>query len=245
MEKAVAFYSQGRKLFGDLSLPQEKAPGVILSHGLESSKDSEKWRLLAARLAEAGFASLRFNYSGCGEGATRSEGDFAATTLTGRVADFRAAAAFLKENDIDMRLGAVGSSFGGMVALAAHVPGTKALVLMSTLYRIPPPDAEQWQRIRERGYFQLFSGQRLQTGFYDDLSHYDILSDVRDTRCPVLVIHGSRDEIVPVSDAEAIFKTAAAPKQLHIVSGGNHVLNSPDYLAEVTKLSLAWLSKYL
>jgi fermentation-respiration switch protein FrsA (DUF1100 family) len=246
MEERVVIYNQGIRLFGNLNLPVEGAPVIILSHGLESSKDTAKWRLLSAKLGEAGFASLRFNYQGCGEGAEKSEGSFAETTLSSRVSDFEATVAFLQGTAVDVsRLGTVGSSFGGMVALSSGLQALQAMVLLSTPYRIPPPDAEQLRCIRENGYFQLFSGQRLKINFYDDLSRYHLLDTIKNTRCPRLIIHGSQDEIVPPADAATLFRHAGEPKRLHIIDGGNHVLDNPEHLGLIAELSREWFRQYL
>ncbi len=42
-------------------LPAEKSPCVVMSHGLESSKEGDKWLVLAPRLCDSGFAALRFS----------------------------------------------------------------------------------------------------------------------------------------------------------------------------------------
>jgi len=49
------------------------------------SKDSGKWPTIASRLYDEGYACLRFNFRGCGEGPERSEGKFEDVSLTGRM----------------------------------------------------------------------------------------------------------------------------------------------------------------
>ena len=64
----VFFQSEGQTLTGILHLPdQNNPPCVIASHGLLSSKDSEKYIALGERLAEEGIAMLRFDVRGIGE----------------------------------------------------------------------------------------------------------------------------------------------------------------------------------
>ena len=125
-------------MFANLNLPQEGAPGVLMSHGLESSKDGDKWLVLSPRLYDAGFASLRFSYRGCGEGEEKSQGEFKDTTLTGRVSDYKAAIDFLYQARINnTRLGVIGSSFGGTVALAARDDRIRAIVTLATPFSFP------------------------------------------------------------------------------------------------------------
>ena len=101
MEQVVTFFSQGQVIFANLGLPFAGSPCVIMSHGLEGSKDGKKWLLLASRLYQSGFSYLRFNYRGCGEGNEASEGKFEDTTLSGRIQDYQAAIDFVNSNAVD------------------------------------------------------------------------------------------------------------------------------------------------
>jgi fermentation-respiration switch protein FrsA (DUF1100 family) len=40
--------------------------------------------------------------------------------------------------------------------------------------------------------------------------------------CPVLVVHGSRDELIPVALGRALFDAAAEPKEWYEVEGAGH-----------------------
>ena len=139
VEELVIIHNQGQKMFGNLHLPGEGAPCVLLSHGLESSKDGNKWLMLSPRLYEAGFASLRFSYRGCGEGDEKSEGKFEDSTLTARISDYKAVIDFLHQVKVNLaRLGVIGSSLGGMVALAAGDERIKAIVTLATPLSLLP-----------------------------------------------------------------------------------------------------------
>ena len=241
----VVIRSQGQIIFGNFSLPRERAPCVILSHGLESSKDSDKWLLLSSQLCDAGFASLRFNYRGCGEGEEKSEGEFEDTSLAGRISDYRAAIDYLQTVRIDTkRLGAIGSSFGGMVALAAKDKRIKAMVTLATPYLLPSPSEDALEHAKDQGYLELNSGRRLRLGFYQDLRRYNILTEIKKIRCPLLIIHGGKDEIVPVEHAHVLYRHANEPKRLEIIDGANHVFDNPKHLDIVVRLSLEWFKTY-
>ena len=45
---------------------------------------------------------------------------------------------------------------------------------------------------------------------------------IRRLQAPLLVLHGARDEIVPLMHAEALADAAAAPKRLHVFPGVGH-----------------------
>jgi len=246
MDRIVTFYSQGQAIAANLSIPFEGVPCVIMSHGLEGSKDGAKWQLLATKLYEAGIASLRFNYRGCGHGKDKSQGKFEETTLSGRIQDFRAALDFVEGKAVDgSRLGVVGSSLGGVVAIAAWDKRIKAVVAIATPYQFPTPPEEQLRHIQDAEYFNLPSGRRIRTEFLKELWHHDTGHDVGTVKCPLLIIHGSADKDVPVNDAQRLYEKVNEPKRLEIIKGGSHGFDDPIHLQQVASLALDWFRRYL
>jgi dipeptidyl aminopeptidase/acylaminoacyl peptidase len=230
MEELITFYSGNLKICGNLHLPYEKAPCIVTLHGLESSKDSGKWPTIAARLIDEGYACLRFNFRGCGSGSEKSEGDFEEVSLTRRINDYKCALRFLEETGtVDMRrLGVIGSSFGGMVAVAAPDNRIKAMVSLATPYTILPSPP----------------GRRFRKGFYDDLRTYDLLTAVRSAP-PILILHGSSDVVVPPEHAQKLYEAAPEPKRLEILEGADHVFSQRAHLSTVIDLSLEWFKRHL
>jgi dipeptidyl aminopeptidase/acylaminoacyl peptidase len=239
MEELVIFNSNGRRIYGNLHLPYGGAPCVITLHGLESSKDSGKWLTMAEKLYDEGFACLRFNFQGCGEGLERSEGEFEDTSLTQRIRDYRSAIKFLQDTGkVDMeRIGVIGSSFGGVVAIAAQEGRIKAMVTLATPYKIAYPSNSR----KLEDFYILPSGRRIRRSFFEDMEKYDILKAVKYTP-PILILHGSLDEIVPVEHAYKLHE-AAPHSRLEIVEGADHTFSK--HLNKVINLSLEWLKKYL
>jgi len=245
-EQLIVIHNQGQKIFGNLCPLQKEAPCVVMSHGLESSKDGSKWLALAPQLYDAGFASLRFSYRGCGEGDEKSEGEFEDTTLTGRMSDYRAAIDFLQKTRIDTtRLGVIGSSFGGTVILTARDERIKAMVILATPAHFPSPGKEELKHVKDKGYFEFESGRRLRLGFFEDVRQYNIYDEIKKIHRPLLIIHGSHDEIVPVEHASALYSHANEPKRLEIIDGANHVFDKPEHRDTVIRLSLEWFKTYL
>ncbi|MDO8531631.1 MAG: alpha/beta fold hydrolase [Dehalococcoidia bacterium] len=243
MERPVQFASDGLRVRGDMHIVGPAAPWVVMSHGLESSKDGDKWPVLAGALVQVGISALRFNHRGCGQGPQASEGAFQDTTLTGRIADFRAALdmAASTAGDGPDRIGAVGSSFGGMVVAAARDPRVRVLALLATPVAIPAPAA---QEIVD-GYHYLQSGSRLCAGFFRDVARYDILAAVRDFRGPVLVVHGDRDDVVPVEHAVRLHDAARGPKRLEVIPGADHVFSAPEHRERAVALCVEWFKTHL
>ena len=58
---------------------------------------------------------------------------------------------------------------------------------------------------------------------------------------PLLIVHGSEDDVVPVSHAHRLFEKAGEPKQLVIVEDAGHRLRREP---EVIKAILTWLEQF-
>ena len=121
-EEKISFTnSRGDTLSGVLH-HAEKHPArgaVILCHGMESDKNSEKLVFLSRELARRGVLALRFDFSYVGE----SSGKFEDITYSGEVEDLKAAYALLRSRHAG-KTAILGSSMGGTVALmfAAREP---------------------------------------------------------------------------------------------------------------------------
>ncbi|MEM2767324.1 MAG: alpha/beta fold hydrolase [Candidatus Bathyarchaeia archaeon] len=243
--ETVVFQSGGLRLYGNLHMPAKSSPCIITLHGLESSKDSGKWPLIARKLAMKGYACLRFNFRGCGEGLEKSQGSFEETSLTSRIEDYRAAIDFLeKSGKVEAsRLGVIGSSMGGMVAITAQDPRIKVMTVMAT----PCESIGLGKPHRFRNkilYYALPSGRRLNVKFYKDMARHNLLEAVKKAP-PILIIHGSCDPLVPVEHAQRLYKAASEPKRLEVIEGADHVFSNPIHLDKAINLILEWFHKYL
>src|SRR5258705_8205485 len=113
-EERVRFPSRrGNQLVGIVHRAASATPtrgGVILCHGMESTKEGTKHKLLGERLSLRGFDVLRFDFSYVGE----SEGEFEDLSFSGEVEDLAGAWAFFGEA-VTGPIGILGSSMGGTV----------------------------------------------------------------------------------------------------------------------------------
>src|SRR5882724_4574626 len=114
-EENISFNNcRGDTLSGVLHHPATQNPNgaVILCHGMESDKNSEKLIYLCRELAKQGILALRFDFSYVGE----SSGNFADITYSGEVDDLSAAYALVQSRRPG-KIAIFGSSMGGTVAL--------------------------------------------------------------------------------------------------------------------------------
>lgn len=246
MDKQVIFYSEGQIIRANLNIPYPGAPCIVISHGLEGSKDGEKWLEFVPKLVSRGFACLRFNYRGCGNGKEKSDGDFIDTTLTRRIQDYNSAIDFTQTCSINTnRIGVIGSSFGGSVAITARDRRVKVMVTLSTPCRLKNPSDKELKLYKNKGFHELPSGKKLLPAFFQDFLKYDVCKATGELRCPLLVIHGESDKIIAIDSAYDIYQHGNQPKRLEIIRGASHGFDNPIHLKEVINMTLDWFRQYL
>jgi uncharacterized protein len=230
----VTFLSEGRRIKGILELPDGDAKTcVVASHGMQSSKESEKYIALCGRMAGEGMGCLRFDFTGCGE----SEGGPGEGTVTQRVADLAAAVAWVRNRgDVGEKIGLAGSSLGGYVSLllAARDPGIGAVVTWATPFHLDDLPGKR----NDEGYAAVGGA------FFDDLPSH-CLAPLLPRVSKALVIHGDADELVPPDHAREIFQALSGPKEIHIIEGGDHRLIDPDQRNRALDLTVAWFRTWL
>ncbi len=249
MEQQVTFGNgRGERLAGVLHSPGHTANGlgVLLCHGMESSKESLKLIHLGESLSRAGFTVLRFDFAGAGD----SSGKFESITCTRQVADLGAAHELLKQHGLT-RVGIMGSSMGGTTALvyAGAEEGVDALVTLAApidprqlIERDFPPKAMAlW---RAQGFIE-FNGRRLNADFLEEAMTIDVAEAVARITCPVLVIHGDGDATVPVAQAHALHAALSGEKGLCILPGADHRFTREEDRDTALALTEEWMARHL
>jgi fermentation-respiration switch protein FrsA (DUF1100 family) len=173
---------------------------VLLCHGNAGNVGDRVMH--AALLSATGLDVLLFDYRGYGRSTGRP-------SELGTYRDASAArSALLARPEVDPeRVTYVGESIGGAVALAlalAHPPAE--LVLMSAFTSV---------RDMARRHYPFIPAPLVPDA-------YPSLRRICELRAPLLVIHGDRDEIVPLFHAHELFEAAPDPKRLHIIEGVGH-----------------------
>lgn len=220
------------ELAGRLHRPQGAARALaIISHGLESSKDSEKLTRLAAALARTGYLALRFDHAGCGD----SPGDLSRTSLTARRDEFLSAVKAMRALEPELPLVYMGSSFGGtVVALAGDIEPPVCSLHWSTPWDFEPlfgiiQDPERRPTLRD---------------MVRDMYYHDIEAVLARTARAFLV-HGELDEVVPVGQAERAHQVLPEPKGLLILPGADHRLSNLEDQKQAMAHSLAWVEQFV
>ena len=247
-EERVFFDSpNGEKLAGILHHPKsENARGaVLLCHGMESNKESDKLMFLSRALAQRDLLTLRFDFAGVGE----STGSFANITYSAEVEDLQAAFSFMRARHAG-KIGILGSSMGGTVALlfAARNPDVAALVTLAAplhperfLSRLSTP--EELQQWRERGFI-FYHGQRINVSLLNDLEKMNVVHALRKINCPVLILHGDRDDVVPVEEAHELHHHLPGMSKLSILAGADHRISDPSLMKRTLSEAIDWFCEH-
>ncbi len=247
-EKITFANSRGDTLSGVLHYPAvNSTPGaVILCHGMESDKESEKLVFLGRELARQNILTLRFDFAYVGE----SSGKFEDITYSGEVDDLRAAHKLVRGHCAG-KIAILGSSMGGTVALmfAAEERDVAALVTVSApLYPGKFPhrilDAAQLRDWRERG-FTFYNGNRLNVSLLEDLERIDVRASARKVSCPVLILHGDADGVVPVEEAYELHECLTNSKRLSVLEKTDHRLSNPAMMQRAVGEALEWLAEHV
>jgi pimeloyl-ACP methyl ester carboxylesterase len=217
---------------------------VICCHGLFSSKESTKHTRIANTLAQAGIATLRFDFAGSGE----SEGRIEDTTFTRRRDDLAAAIDYLAQRGAK-RFGLFGSSMGGSVAILTAARDER-VVAIATLAAVAHPGEiearypDAVQELHDTDLLPLPGGGSVGRDFAIDAPLHDPVAAAAIIHAPLLVLHGSRDEVVPLCDADDL-ATAARESSLLVVDGADHSFSGDEHVEFAVSEICGFLFKHL
>lgn len=201
----------------------EKPPIVIMCMGLDSAK--EETDAYEQPFLARGMATLAFDGPGQGE----SEYEF------GIRGDYevavRAVADWVEQRgDVDAaRMGLWGVSLGGYYAprAAAFEKRIKACISLSG----PFDWADNWHMLNEltRETFRVRARQKTQDDARAFASTLTLKDCAQQIACPLFIVAGKLDRIVPWAQGERLAKSAKGPVEFLLLDDGNHVANNRGY----------------
>lgn len=184
--------------------PKDGKPVIVMFHGNGGNIAGRGFKQQA--FVKQGYGFMLAEYRGYG-------GNAGSPTENGLYNDARAAMRWLQDqggvqkNNIIIYGESVGT--GVAVQIALEHSETKALILEAPLMSVPDVAVEKmvWAR-------------PLKSLIFD---RYMNIDKVPYLTMPLLVMHGTQDEVVPVEHGKAVFAAAGSEnKQLRLLDGGHH-----------------------
>jgi fermentation-respiration switch protein FrsA (DUF1100 family) len=199
------------------------APAIVLCHGIGTGR--RECLPMALRFSAAGYNVLCFDFRAHG----MSDGQFSSVGLH-ETNDVIGAVQYLKQRpEVDpTRIGAVGFSMGAVATIqaAAQCADIAAVVADSAYASFIEAVRYSFRVVARLPHFPIAP---IAMHWAKWIVHVDpsVLRPVdvigRIAPRPILVTHGTLDEIVPLRHAYTLFKAAEEPKELWIVPGAHHV----------------------
>jgi alpha-beta hydrolase superfamily lysophospholipase len=196
------------------------APLLLYLHGARYDVRGSAHRM--RRLQGLGFSVLGVDYRGFG----RSTPGLPSEQMAGE--DALAAWDWLAAQHPDRPRFVFGHSLGGAIAvqLASRRDDVSGLIVEAGFTSIP-------ELVRHFKWGWLPLGPLI-------TQRFDAAEHIAQVRAPVLVVHGSEDQLIPPSLGRALYERARSPKRFVLVDGGTHhstnALGEPQYRQALAEL---------
>jgi hypothetical protein len=253
VEEALTFHDRhGHAIAAILSTPDRRTTSLaLLCHGFLSNKNSTTNKTLTRLLNEQGIATFRFDFLGQGD----SDGPFEEITTTVALHQAEAALDLVAVRGYD-RIGLVGSSFGGLVAIlaAARRRNLACLALKCPVVDFAeelrltfgPDELARWQALDTIP--NIMGGPdrvRLRYGFYEDCLEQIAYGPAEQISIPTLIVQGERDECVPLHQSQRLYDALRGPKRLDLLPDADHQFTRGEDFHQMTTSISDWLVTHL
>lgn len=231
--------------FGDALMPGwlrrprsvRKAPVAVILPGLDACK--EELHAWSDAFLARGLATLALDGPGQGETAAARPVTHEWGRVLGAVLDV-----LERRDDVDGRtVGVVGQSLGALYAplAAAGEPRLRACIA-----NCGPFD---WSAVLPKmpavsqAVFRVRSHSRNDDEARQAAARLTLAGVAENIRCPLLVVFGGGDRLVPPSEGERLARAAGGPTELVVYPEGNHVCFNIPY--EFRPLTADWMAETL
>jgi pimeloyl-ACP methyl ester carboxylesterase len=223
----------------------------VLCHGFLSSKNSTTNKTLTRLLNAQGLATFRFDFFGQGD----SDGPFEEITTTLAVQQTQSVLDLVTARGYD-RIGIVGSSFGGLVAIltAAQRRDIACLALKCPVVDFAEElrltfGPEEFARWQATDTIQNIMGGpdrvRLRYAFYEDCLRQIAYGPAKRITVPTLIVQGEKDECVPLHQSRRLHDALRGPKRLDLLPDADHQFTRGEDFHQMTTSISAWLITHL
>jgi len=253
MLQSVKFNNKiGLTLRGFIHTPKQYDTAIIFLHGFPSTCQGFTAERMAQVISKLPYLFLTFSFSG----SPPSAGKFEDKLMSQEVADIRSAIDFLKKEYSFTQLVLIGHSTGAIDAslYAYKDKRISKLILMGaesdTRHSVRYDFTDQQVHdFWNKGYIKYHRPghwvhqQRLRKAFYDEFFTLNIPAAIQKYRRPLLIIHGEKDEAVPLGDARELYRFARKPKKLVVIKGADHRFSKTKHFRKLLKTIQTFIEK--
>ncbi|HUR82556.1 MAG TPA: alpha/beta fold hydrolase [Thermoanaerobaculia bacterium] len=256
---------EGLDIRGEFDVSDQPRALVVIVHGFKGFKDWGFFPWTAQRLMQHRLAVCRFNMSRSGIGDDPETFDrldlFEYDTYSTQLRDLAVVVRHAQREFPNLPTFLLGHSRGGGIAIlgAQDVPNLRGVIAWSPISRVDRWDDETRRTWRARGVMEVENARTKQImrmspvmldDYEENAARLDILAAVSRLEVPLLVLHGGRDESVPVGEGRLI--AAQSPlASLAVFARASHTFNAihplvhvPFELLTAAELSAHFVSAY-
>ena len=252
MEERLSFTgTSGEETAAILSKPHNpNGKGVILLHCFLCTKHHRIIRAMSDSLLERGFTTFRFDFYGNGESGGRIE----ESTYSKMIAQVKDSVSFLENRGGAEWVGVAGHSMGAMLALlsahedprigsVAFIAGSSQAARVREVF--PEESIMQAEEQGESHAFVYGRDIRLKREFLLDIERYNVGHAIAMLGRPILIVHGTKDEVIPPFHARQLYNWAREPKSIEMINGANHLFKEESHLRALKETVGDWFSRNL
>jgi pimeloyl-ACP methyl ester carboxylesterase len=241
----------GHSIAAILSAPDGPTTRLaVLCHGFLSGKNSTTNKTLTRLLNERGLATFRFDFFGQGD----SDGPFEELTTTLAVHQAETVLDLVTARGYD-RIGLVGSSFGGLVAIltAAQRQDIACLALKCPVVDFAEElrltfgleELAQWKATDTiPNIMGGTSRVRLRYDFYEDCLTQIAYGPAEQITVPTLIVQGEQDECVPLHQSRRLYDALGGQKKLVLLPEADHQFTRGEDFHRMTTSITDWLTTH-
>lgn len=219
------------RIYGKIYRPEGisgQLPLIVIAHGFGASH--EFGQPYAEALAAEGYLCYCFDFCGGGN-RSRSDGKTTQMSIFTERDDLTAVLTQMRQRtDVDTaHVVLLGESQGGLVSAmtaAARPELVERIILFYPAFCIPDDSRRRFPNRADLPDEGELWGMRLGRVYCEGLYDYDVYADIARFTKPVLMLHGDRDDIVPIAYAD---RAAATYRDVeyHVINGSGHGFHGP------------------
>ncbi len=250
--------NSGEKLSGILHSCTERKLLAIFCHGFLLSKDKPPAREFCEELNRAGLNAFRFDFSGYSEDyhLGDSEGKFEYSSK--QADDLNSVIKYFSRKNYQIQC-VIGHSMGGSVAiLQAALNSGIVHSVIAVAPRIIPANHSIAREIKENGksideFIRLekdppyyYKGRyTISKRYLEEIRDLRIIDVIGQIKIPLLLLHGTRDNDVNITEIKMALEAAHEPKEYIPIPEADHTFSNQKYQYQMILSAVAWLKRAL